>query len=80
MEVEHMVAVEAHKEVIWMKDFIKELGIQQEELRLYYDSQSTIHLAKNTAYHLRNKHIQRRHHWLWERVEDKDFALKKIPT
>ena len=30
-EVEYMVAVEADKEVIWMKDFIRELGIRQEE-------------------------------------------------
>ena len=26
-EAEYMVAVEADKEVIWMKDFIREIGI-----------------------------------------------------
>ena len=30
-EAEYMAAVEADKEVIWMKEFIGELGIQQEE-------------------------------------------------
>ena len=27
-EAEYMVVVEAHKEVMWMKDFIRELGIR----------------------------------------------------
>ena len=60
-EAEYMAAVEAGKEVLWMKDFISELGIRQEEYRLYCDSQRAIHLAKNAAYHSRMKHIQRRY-------------------
>ena len=63
-----------------MKDSIRELGIRHEEFRLHCDNQSVIHLAKNAAYHSRTKHIQRRYHWLWERVEDKDFARTKIHT
>ena len=63
-----------------MKDFIGELGIRHEEFRLHCDSQSAIHLAKNAAYHSKTKHIQRRYHWLRERVEGKDFALTKIHT
>ena len=75
-----MAAVEAGKEILWMKDFIGELSIQQDEYRLYCDSQSAIHLAKNAAYHSRTKHIQRRYHWIRERVEDREFALTKIHT
>ena len=36
--------------------------------------------AKNAAYHSRTKHIQRRYHWIRERVEDREFALTKIHT
>ena len=72
-----MATVEAGKEILWMKDFIGELGIRQEEYRLYCDSQSAIHLAKNAAW---TKHIQRRYHWIRERVEDKEFVLTKIHT
>ena len=61
MEAEYMAAVEAGKEILWMKDFIGELYIRQDEYRLYCDSQSVIHLAKNAAYHSRTKHIQRRY-------------------
>ena len=75
-----MAVVEAGKEVLWMKDFIGELDIRQEEYRLYCDSQSAIHLAKNAAYHSRTKHIQRRYHWIRERVEEREFVLMKIRT
>ena len=61
-EAEYMETIEAGKEVIWMKDFIGELGIRLEEFRLHCDSQSVIHLAKNVPYHYRTKHIQRRYH------------------
>ena len=57
MEAEYMVAVEADKEILWMKDFIGQLGIRQDEYRLYCDNQSAIDLAKNAAYHSRTKHI-----------------------
>ena len=52
-----MAAMEASKEILWMKDFIGELGIRQEEYRLYCDNESAIHLAKNATYHYRTKHI-----------------------
>ena len=75
-----MVVVEAGKEILWMKDFIGELGIRQDEYRIYCDSQSGIHLAKNATYHFRTKNIQRRYHWIRERVEDREFTLAKIHT
>ena len=33
-EAEYMADVEAGKEILWMKDFIGELGIRQEEYNL----------------------------------------------
>ena len=38
-EAEYMAAMEAGKEILWMKDFISELCIRQDEYRLYCDSQ-----------------------------------------
>ena len=61
-EAEYMAAVEAGKELIWMRNFLTELGMKQKEFLLHCDSQSAIHLAKNAAYHSRTKHIQRRYH------------------
>ena len=57
-----------------MREFLTDLGMKQDKFLLNCDNQSAIHLAKNTVYHSRTKHIQRRSHWLRERVEDGDFA------
>ena len=56
-EAEYMVAIKANREIIWMRDFISELGMRQEHFRVHSDNQSAIHLAKNVSYHLRTKHI-----------------------
>jgi hypothetical protein len=75
-----MAAMEAGKEFIWMRDFLNELGVKQEEFSLHCDNESVIHLAKNVAYYSRMKHNQRRYHWLRERVEENEFVLTKIHT
>ena len=79
-KAEYMTAVEAGKELIWMRDFLSELGMKQEKFLLHCDNQSAIHLAKNDAYHSCTKHIQRRYHWSRERVGENEFFLAKIHT
>ena len=63
-EAEYIAAVDAGKEVLWMKNFLQELGMKQEKYVLFCDSQSAIHLAKNSSYHSRTKHIDVRYHWI----------------
>ncbi len=57
VEVEYVALTEASKEMIWLQRFMEELGKKQESSRLYCDSQSAIHIAKNSTFHLKNKHI-----------------------
>jgi len=56
-EAEYVAATEASKEMIWLQRFLDELGKKQELGRLHSDSQSAIHLAKNSAFHSKTKHI-----------------------
>lgn len=79
-EAEYVAATEAGKEMLWLKRFFQELGVQQEEYIVYCDSQSAIDLSKNTMYHARTKHIDVRYHWLRLAVEEKAFRLQKIHT
>jgi hypothetical protein len=44
-EAEYIAITEAAKELLWMKKFLQELGLQQERYLLYCDSQSAIHLS-----------------------------------
>jgi hypothetical protein len=47
----YVVATEDSKEMIWLQRFMEELGKKQENSRLYYDSESAIHLEKNSTFH-----------------------------
>ena len=48
------------------------------DCKLYNDSQSTIHLAKNSVFHSRTKHIQLRYHFIRTLLEEGKLKLEKI--
>jgi hypothetical protein len=79
-KVEYVDAIEASKEMIWLQRFMEELGKKQEKNRLYYDIESSIHLAINLSLHSKNKHIQLRYHFIQSIFEDGHLKLKKIHT
>ena len=47
---------------------------------LYCDSQSAIHLIKNPVNHAKTKHIEVRHHHIWELVTNKKLEVRKVDT
>ena len=63
-----------------MKNFLLELGVKQEKYNMLCDNQSAIHLAKNPTFHSRSKHIDIRHHWIREVLEEKLIHLNKVHT
>ena len=63
-----------------MKRFLQELGLQQEKYIVYCDSQSAIHLSKNSIFHSRSKHIDVRYHWIRDMLESKKLHLEKVHT
>ncbi|KAG9444915.1 hypothetical protein H6P81_016255 [Aristolochia fimbriata] len=77
-EAEYMAATEASKEYIWLKSLMNELGFDNTDCRLYSDSQSAIHLAKNSAFHSRTKHIHLRYHFIRTLLEERQLKLEKI--
>jgi hypothetical protein len=54
---------------------MEELGKKQENSRLYCESESAIHLAKNSAFHSKTKHIQLRYHFIQSTLEDGNLKL-----
>ena len=79
-EAEFIAATEACKELLWMKNILLELGFKQDRHVLFCDSQSAIHLSKNSTFHSRSKHIDVRYHWIREVLNDKLLELEKIHT
>ena len=79
-EAEYVAAIEASKEIIWLQRLMDELGKKHDMGMLYSDSQSAIHLAKNSAFHSRTKHIHLKYHFIRSVLEDGELKLEKIHT
>ncbi|KAH9687281.1 hypothetical protein KPL70_014707 [Citrus sinensis] len=79
-EAEYMAITEAVKEAIWLQGLLENLGLAQEHINVYCDSQSAIHLTKNQVYHARTKHIDVQFHFVREIVDDGNILLQKIKT
>ncbi|KAG8493315.1 hypothetical protein CXB51_010698 [Gossypium anomalum] len=52
--------------------------IESEKYVLYCDSQSAIHLGKNSTFHARSKNIDVRYYWIRDVLEAKLLELEKI--
>lgn len=77
-EADYVAVTEASEELIWLQGLLTELGFMQEKSVLYSDNQSAIHLAKNSAFHSRTKHIGLRYHFIRSLLEDEVLTLSKI--
>ena len=79
-ESEYVACTEASKEYIWLTGLMEELGKVKSSGKLWCDSQSAIHLAKNSTFHSRTKHIKVRYHFIRSVLEDGTLSLGKIHT
>ena len=80
-EAEIMAGSEAAKEAIYLSAFLRELGFDMSEpppLRM--DNKSAIDLAYNPEHHARTKHIDRRHYFIRECVEQGRLRVPFVPT
>ena len=79
-EAEYMIATQACKEAIWMRKLMEELGHKQKKIPLYCDSQSALHIARNSTFHSRTKHINFQYHFVHEVMKDGSVDFQKIHT
>lgn len=76
-----MAACEATKEAMWLRKLLKDLGfIQNSPITIFQDNQSCIQLARNPTFHARSKHIDIKHHFIREAIENKLVDLVYCPT
>jgi hypothetical protein len=59
-----------------MRDF----GVRFERVPLMCDNTSAISIAKNTIFHKKMRHVERRHHFLRGHVEKRDNEMRYIDT
>ena len=79
-EAEYIAAGSCCSQLLWMKQMVKDYGIEQDTMVLYCDNMSAINISKNPVQHSHTKHIDIRHHFICELVEDKTIALEHVET
>ena len=77
-EAKYIVASSCCTELLWMQKLLLDYGICQEHLTIYCDNTSAINISKNPVQHSRTKHIEIRHHFIRELVEDGTLTLEFI--
>jgi hypothetical protein len=79
-EVEYIASTHASKEAIWLQRLCSGIGLVQQAVRIYCDSQSEIFLAKNLTHHSKTKHIDIQYHFVRDMVEENKVLLMKVDT
>lgn len=64
--------------MLWLKRLLDKIGSRQDRYLVYCDTECIIHLGKNSNFHLRNKNINVRYHWVRIVLDAKSIKLAKI--
>jgi hypothetical protein len=80
-EAEYIAAVDSGKEIVWMRNILKEFGYRfTSPSPLKIDNQSSISVAKNPEHHGRMKHLDLRFYWLRDTVESGQIKPVYVPS
>jgi len=63
-----------------LRGIVTELKVPQDTTVVFSDSQSTIHLTKNDAYHSKTKHISVKYHYVRDTIALGELVVKKVHT
>jgi hypothetical protein len=75
-EAEYRAMISMTSELTWIKQLFADLGIKnQEPMKMYCDNQAASHIASNSVFHERTKHIKVDCHFIRKKIH-----LKEIET
>ena len=79
VETEYIVVENCCMQLLWMKQMLKDYGIEQGTMSIHCDNSSVINISKNPIFHSHTKHIEIHHHFIRDLVEEKVVSLEFIP-
>src|ERR1043165_2330910 len=79
-EAEYIAAGSSYSQMVWMKQMLTEYNVTQNVMTLYCDNLSAISISKNPIQQRRTKHIDIRHHFIRDLVEEKVIKLEHVAT
>ena len=76
-----MALTEGAKEAVYVQRFLSEFGFKNlSKSTLFHDNCSAQKLAKNPIFHSRSKHIDVRHHFVRDIIENRLLEIEYVPT
>jgi hypothetical protein len=79
-EAEYVALSHAAREAIWLRRLAEEHQHSNAPMILHEDNQSTIKTAKDRIFNCRTKHIDTYHHFVRQKVEEKELEIIYIPS
>ena len=79
-EAEYVAAASACTQLLWMRQTLKEYGVNCDKVPLLCDNESAIKIAYNPVQHSRTKHIEIRNHFIRDHVARGDIVIDHVPT
>jgi hypothetical protein len=75
-----MALSEVGKELVWICNFLTEIGIPFRRPRIFCDSSSAINWAEDPVQHQRTKHVELQYYYIRDLVTDQVVDLYKVGT
>lgn len=79
-EGEYMALTDAAKEAIWLKGLARDMGMDDDTTKIYFDNQGAGYLATGEGLQRRTKHIDVRHHFIRDCITSGKINLSHVPT
>lgn len=79
-EAEYMALAEATREVLYLRKLLHDFDLNVEEFVIINDNMGAGKLASNPVFHGRTKHIDIRHHFVREAMEEGLITIRHAPT
>ena len=80
-EAEYIALSNAAQESVWLRQLTSELGsITKTPTTIFEDNQSAIAMSKKPQFHGQAKHIDIKHHYIREQVNNRVVKIEYCPT
>jgi hypothetical protein len=79
-EAEYVAAASCCLQILWIVHTMRDFGMSLERVPLLCDNTYAISVAKNSIFHKKMRHVERRHHFLRDYVEKGDTEMRYIDT
>jgi len=80
VEAKYISTGSSYAQILWLKQQLANFGLKISKVPLLCDNTSAINLTKNQIQHSRTKHIEIRHHFIRDHMNNGDCEMKFIET